>query len=280
MVDAPMSAVEAVILGVVQGVTEFLPISSSAHLRIVPALMHWKDPGVGYDAVIQLGSVVAVITYFARDLWKIATGTVRGLKERDFASQDVRIAGAIILGTMPICVIGLLLKHVIEQPDSPLRSVIVVGCSSILMGILLMLAEKVGTHKRSIDTIGAKDGLLVGIGQAMAVIPGCSRSGSTLTVAMLLNLKRQDAARFSFLLGIPAIVLSGLLELKEMLHGGLEGAAMSNLLIGLMVSTVVSYAAIAWMLKYLQKHSTWVFVVYRLFFGISVLILAFNSIIR
>ncbi len=280
MVDAPMSAVEAVILGVVQGLTEFLPISSSAHLRIVPAVMHWQDPGVGYDAVIQLGSVLAVVTYFAKDLIQIATGALKGVRENDYASQDVRIAGAICLGTMPICIIGLFLKHLLEQPDSPIRSVMVIGGSSILMGILLIFAERMGTHRRSIESIGAKDGLLVGCGQAMAVIPGCSRSGSTLTIAMLLNLKREDAARFSFLLGIPAIVISGLLELKNMLQSGLEGAAMTNLMIGLVVSAAVSYAAIAWMLKYLQKHSTWVFVAYRLIFGTAVLVLGATSIIH
>jgi undecaprenyl-diphosphatase len=181
---------------------------------------------------------------------------------------------------VPICVAGLLLKSLINQPDSPLRSAMVIGVSSVVMGLFLLLAEKLGTHRRSIDSIGAKDGLLVGLGQAMAIIPGCSRSGSTLTVAMLLNLKREDAARFSFLLGIPAIVISGLMELKDMLHSGMEGSAVSNLVIGLLASTVVSYAAIAWFLKYLQNHSTLVFVAYRLIFGISVIGLAATSVIR
>lgn len=280
MVDAPNPVVEAIVLGVVQGLTEFLPISSSAHLRIVPAVLNWPDPGVAYDAVIQLGSVLAVITYFARDLMKIGVGAFKGLQQRDFESQDVRIAGAILIGTLPICILGLLLKPLLEQDGSPIRSPMVIGIASIVMGLLLMVAEKVGTHQRSIDTIYGRDGFLVGLGQALALIPGCSRSGSTLTVAMLLNLKREDAARFSFLLGIPAIVLSGLLELKSMLKTGLEGAGMMSLLVGLGVSTLVSYAAIAWMLKYLQKHSTWVFVGYRLLFGSAVLALASMGLIH
>jgi undecaprenyl-diphosphatase len=278
MADAPL--IVPIVLGIVQGLTEFLPISSSAHLRVVPAIMHWPDPGVAYDAVIQLGSVLAVITYFAKDLTKITLGTLKGLKEKDYASQDVRLAGAIIIGTIPVCVLGLLLKHLIEQPNSPLRSLTVVGCSSIFMGLFLLLAEKVGTHKRSMDTIAGKDGLLVGLGQAMAIIPGCSRSGSTLTVAMLLNLKREDAARFSFLLGIPAIVISGLVELHDKLRDGLSGAAMNDLVIGFIASTIVSYIAIAWLLRYLQKHSTYVFVIYRLIFGTIVLALATSSMIQ
>lgn len=275
-----MSATEAIVLGVVQGLTEFLPISSSAHLRVVPAIMHWPDPGVAYDAVIQLGSVLAVISYFAKDLLKITTGAFTAMRAKDYASKEFRIAGAILLGTIPICVLGLLLKKVVEQPDSPLRSLVVVGVASIFMGLLLLLAEKLGKHRRSIDSIGGKDGLLVGLGQAMAIIPGCSRSGSTLSVAMLLDLKREDAARFSFLLGIPAIVLSGLFELLKILKDKPDAAATGDLVIGLLVSTVVSYAAIAWLLKYLQHHSTWVFVIYRLLFGTTVLALAMTHAIQ
>jgi len=275
LVQAPISALQAVVLGIVQGLTEFLPISSSAHLKVVPAILHWPYQGVAYDAVIQLGSVLAVLTYFAKDIWKIVYGASKRVE------QDVRMLGAIIIGTAPVCVLGLLLKHVIEQDNSPLRSFMVIGVASIFMGLFLLVAEKLGTHKRTIGTIGGKDGLLVGFGQAMALIPGCSRSGSTLTVAMLLNLKREDAARFSFLLGIPAIVLAGLFELYGMVkNNALQGAAMSDLLIGLVASTIVSYAAIAWFLKYLQQHSTWVFVWYRLLFGATVLILSATHMIQ
>jgi undecaprenyl-diphosphatase len=275
-----MPIYEAVILGVVQGITEFLPISSTAHLRVVPALLGWGDPGAAYSAVIQLGSVLASMTYFSKDIVSISSGALKGLQKKDFGDKDVRMAGAIAFGTIPVCVIGIIVKHLLESDDSPLRSLMVIGCASIFMAAMLALAEKIGTHKRGIDTIGAKDGLLVGFGQAMALIPGCSRSGSTLTVAMLLNLKRDQAARFSFLLGMPALIISGIVELYHMYKAGMSDVGMSDLIVGLVVSAVVSYAAIAWLLKYLQNHATWIFVAYRVLFGIAVIVLASKAIIK
>lgn len=268
-----ISLMEAATLGVVQGLTEFLPISSTAHLRVVPALLHWQDPGAAYSAVIQLGSVLAVLTYFFKDLINIAAGSAEALKNKDYSDRNLRLSGAIIVGTIPICVLGLLLKGLLESDSSPLRSLNVIGGAAIFMGLALLAAERLCKHARGIDEIRGLDGLLVGCGQAMAIIPGCSRSGSTLTVAMLLGMKRADAARFSFLLGIPAIMLSGLLELKHMLEDGLGDAGAASLAVGLIVSTVVSYLSIVWLLRYLQKHSTWVFVLYRLIFGITVIAL-------
>ena len=275
-----MPIYEAVILGVVQGITEFLPISSTAHLRVVPALLGWGDPGAAYSAVIQLGSVLASMTYFRKDIVTISTGALKGLQNKDYADRDVRMAGAIAFGTIPVCVIGLVVKKLLEADGSPMRSLMVVGCASIFMALMLAVAEKVGTHNRDINTIGAKDGLLVGFGQAMALIPGCSRSGSTLTVAMLLNLKRDEAARFSFLLGMPALIISGMVELIHMYKDGMSGAGITDLIVGLVVSAVVSYAAIAWLLKYLQNHATWIFVGYRVLFGIAVIVLTANAIIK
>ena len=275
-----ISILEAVVLGVVQGASEFLPISSTAHLRVVPALLHWADPGAAYSAVIQLGSVIAVLAYFFKDLLGIFLGSLKAVQEKDYASKDFRMLGAIVIGTIPICVLGLLFKGVLEADSSPLRSLTVIGSASIAMGLLLLLAEKIAKRTRSIDDVGGKDGLLVGLGQAMALIPGCSRSGSTLTVALFLNYKREEAARFSFLLGIPAIVLSGLLELKHLLEQGLSGEGITSLLVGLAVSTVVSYAAIWWMLKFLGNHSTLIFVIYRLIFGAAVIGLASAGIIH
>lgn len=280
-----MPVIEAVFLGIVQGATEFLPISSSAHLRVVPSLLslwnpEFRDPGAAYSAVIQLGSVLAVLTYFFKDLWKIALGSLKAFKSKDYGSADLRLLGAIIIGTIPICVIGLTLKSILEADDSPLRSLTVIGCASIVMGLLLLASEKLARHLKTVDQVAGRDGLLVGLGQAMALIPGCSRSGSTLTVALFLGFKREEAARFSFLLGIPAIVLSGLLELKDMLKQGLAGAAMSDLLVGLAVSTVASYAAIWWLLRFLKNHSTIVFVIYRLIFGAGILYLGLNNIIH
>ncbi|PWU01330.1 MAG: undecaprenyl-diphosphatase [Candidatus Melainabacteria bacterium] len=269
-----MSIVESMVLGVVQGLTEFLPISSTAHLRVVPSLLGWPDPGAAMSAVIQLGSVIAVIAYFRSDIIHILAGTLKAIQTKNFDSEECRLFGGIIIGTLPICILGLLLKHVLEQEGSPLRSLIVIGCSSIFMALFLLFAESRHKQLRDMQALGAKDGLLVGLGQAMALIPGCSRSGSTLTVAMLLNIKREDAARFSFLLGIPAIILSGLLELKEMLSQGLDQAHSIDLIVGLIISTIVSYLSIAWLLKYLRTHSTKVFVGYRLIFGLAVLVLS------
>jgi undecaprenyl-diphosphatase len=268
-----MGILEAVVLGVVQGLTEFLPISSTAHLRAVPALLGWADPGAAYSAAIQLGSVFALFAYFRNDIVSLAVGAFKALKKGAIDTQEARIAGAIIIGTIPICVLGLLLKPILEQNDGPLRSLTLIGSASIVMGLLLLIAEKIGKHTRSLESIGAKDGLIIGLGQAIALIPGCSRSGSTLTVAMLSNLKREDAARFSFLLGIPATTLSGLLELVHLFKDHDANLSVPDLAVGTLVSAIVSYAAIAWLLKYLISHSTWVFIVYRIIFGTALIVL-------
>jgi undecaprenyl-diphosphatase len=275
-----MSIIEALVLGVVQGLTEFLPISSTAHLRAVPALLGWEDPGAAYSAVIQLGSVLAVLSYFLKDMLTIAAGSLEAIKTKDYGNHHLRLAIGIVLGTIPICVIGLLIKTLLEQDNSPLRSLYVIGGASIFMGLFLLFAEKVGKRNRNLETISIKDGILVGLGQCMALIPGCSRSGSTLTVALLLNLTREEAARFSFLLGIPAITLAGLLELKELVQHGLSGDGLSALIAGLISSTIVSYLAIAWLLRYLQKHSTTIFIVYRLIFGASLIWLSYSHLIK
>lgn len=275
-----MGILESVVLGVVQGLTEFLPISSTAHLRLVPALLHWEDPGAAYSAAIQLGSIVAVIAYFFKDIITLAGGSLNALKRRDFANQDLRISTAIAVGTIPICVIGLALKGLLETDSSPLRALPVIGGAAIVMGLLLLIAEKAARHNRTMDSISIKDGLIIGLGQAMALIPGCSRSGSTLTVAMLLSLKRDDAARFSFLLGIPAITLSGIVELVEILRRGVDGASLSALFAGTIVSCLVSYISIAWLLKFLRTNSTWVFIIYRFIFGIVTIGLSAASIIH
>ena len=272
MVPESISILEATILGVVQGLTEFIPISSSAHLRVVPAFVGWKDPGAAYSAVLQLGSVIALLTYFARQILSISTGFLKAVSDKDYQSSDFKLFVGIIIGTMPICVIGLAIKNILEQQDSPLRALWLIAVVSIIMGLLLIVAEVVGKQKRNLKDLSIKDGLLVGLGQALALIPGCSRSGSTLTVAMLLGLNRADAARFSFLLGIPAVVLSGLLELKELYEIGLEHIGVMGLVAGLVSSTVVSYISIVWMIKFLESHSTWWFVAYRVVFGIVILV--------
>ena len=264
---------QAAVLGMVQGLTEFLPISSTAHLKVVPVALGWGDPGVTFTAVIQLGSIAAVLWYFWGDLSQICLGTLKAIKTANYQSQDFRLASGIALGTIPIVIAGVCLKlFVTDLDNSPLRSMEVIAGASIVMALLLAIAEKLGTHKRNFEEITKRDGILMGLGQMLALIPGVSRSGSTLTTGLFLDLERATAARFSFLLGIPAITLAGLVELKTLISSGIDSATWMPLTIGLISSVVFSYLAIAWLIRYLQKQSTWVFVWYRLAFGIIILL--------
>ena len=263
---------QAVVLGMVQGLTEFLPISSTAHLKAVPVALGWGDPGVTFTAVIQLGSIAAVLWYFWSDLTQISTGMFKAIQKSDYQSQDFRLALGIAVGTLPIVVCGLLMKVLIPDLDnSPIRSMGSIAIASIVMALLLALAERIGIHKRNFDDLTTKDGILMGLAQALALFPGVSRSGSTITSGLFIGLERATAARFSFLLGIPAITLAGLVELKDALTAGFSSAEMLSLVVAVISSGIFSYLAIAWLIKYLQKKDTWVFVWYRLAFGVIIL---------
>jgi undecaprenyl-diphosphatase len=260
------------VLGVVQGLTEFLPISSTAHLKVVPVLLGWGDPGVAVTAVIQLGSILAVIAYFRADLRQVLVGVGQGLRERRWSDPQARLGLAIALGTLPIVIVGLAIKLLVPDFDqSPLRSLRSIAVVSIVMALLLALAEQLGSRRRLLQQVRVRDGVLVGLAQALAVIPGVSRSGSTLTASLLDGWNRADAARFSFLLGIPAITLAGLVELKDAFSQPVTGGVLP-LLVGIVSAAVVSWLAIAWLLRFLQNHSTWWFVGYRLFFGAGLLL--------
>jgi undecaprenyl-diphosphatase len=262
------------VLGVVQGLTEFLPISSTAHLKVVPVLLGWGDPGVSVTAVIQLGSIVAVIAFFRRDLQNVAVAVGEALRSRRWDDPSARLGLAIVLGTVPIVLAGLAIKLFVEDFDhSPLRSLTSIGVVSVVMALLLALAEQLGRRRRVLDDVRFRDGVLVGLAQALALIPGVSRSGSTLTASLFDGWRRADAARFSFLLGIPAITLAGLVELKDAFSEPVSGG-MVPLLVGIVAAAVVSWLAIAWLLKFLQNHSTWWFVGYRLFFGVFLILSA------
>ncbi|MEL4895908.1 undecaprenyl-diphosphate phosphatase [Crocosphaera sp. Alani8] len=263
---------QAIILGMVQGLTEFIPISSTAHLKVVPVVLGWGDPGVAFTAVIQLGSIAAVLWYFWSDLSQITQGMIRAVRQSDYQSHDFRLGIGILLGTLPIVFFGLSMKVLIADLDnSPLRSVEVIAGASIVMALLLALSEKISTHKRSFEQLTLQDGILMGFAQSLALIPGVSRSGSTITSGLFLNLERATAARFSFLLGIPAITLAGLVELKEVVDMGLSNDIIIPLIVGVISSGVFSYLAIAWLIRYLQKQDTWIFVWYRLGFGLFIL---------
>ncbi|TAD84465.1 MAG: undecaprenyl-diphosphate phosphatase [Oscillatoriales cyanobacterium] len=259
--SAPNDILQAIVLGIVQGLTEFLPISSSAHLKVVPLALGWPDRGVAYTAIIQLGSIVAVLLYFWKDLTTITIGAFKALRRSDYESQEFRMALGIGLGTIPIIFFGLLIKILVPKfNESPLRSLGAIAIASIVMSLLLAIAEKTGKRQRDYEKLEVKDGIIMGLAQAMAIIPGVSRSGSTLTAGLFIGLERGAAARFSFLLGIPAITLAGLVELKGALGEGLGEAAF-----------IFSYISIAWLMKFLQTQNTWIFVWYRLAFGVAIL---------
>lgn len=263
---------QAAVLGLVQGLTEFLPISSTAHMKVVPVSLGWGDPGVTFTAVIQLGSILAVLGYFWQDLKQITQGAVAAIAESNYDSQEFRIALGIALGTLPILICGLLMKALIPDLDnSALRSMGTIALASVVMALLLALAERLSQHKRLFNQLLLRDGILMGFAQALALIPGVSRSGSTLTAGLFVGLERATAARFSFLLGIPAITLAGFVELGDAFRLGVSRAELAVLAVGLLSSAIFSYAAIAWLIQYLQRRNTWVFVWYRLAFGLAIL---------
>ncbi|MGI8944753.1 MAG: undecaprenyl-diphosphate phosphatase [Thermoleophilaceae bacterium] len=265
-----MSIFQSIVLGIVQGLTEFLPISSTGHLRIVPAFVGWEDPGAAFTAVTQLGTMAAVLLYFRKDLWRIATAWVRSLRgaERD---QDARIGWYIILGTIPIAIFGLAFRDTIENGA---RDLYLISTALIVMGLVLLAAERAGTRKREMDDVGLRDGVIVGLAQALALVPGVSRSGATITAGLFLGLDRTAAARFSFLLSIPAVVLSGLFELRNFVGEGGDGTGLTGLVIATVLAFVVGYASIAFLLRFLASHSTYVFVGYRIALGSLVIVLA------
>ena len=263
---------QAIILGMVQGLTEFLPISSTAHLKVIPVLLGWGDPGVAFTAVIQLGSIAAVLWYFWSDLTQITIGAFTAIKQKNYKSYDLRLAIGILLGTLPIVFFGLLIKIFIPDFDnSPVRSLGAIAIASIVMSLILGLAEQVGKRQRNFEKLTVTDGILMGLAQAIALIPGVSRSGSTLTAGLFMGLERGAAARFSFLLGIPAITLAGLVELKDVLETGISNDGIVTMVVGVISAAIFSYLAIAWLLRFLQTQNTWVFVWYRLAFGIAIL---------
>ena len=255
-------------LGIIQGITELLPISSTAHMRIVPALLGWQDPGSAFSASMQLAALAAVVSYFWADVRGLADGTLAAIKRRDFADWNFRFFVWIVLATIPISVFGLLLSSKLNACGSPLRTLTVIGLSCIVMGALLAFAEWAARHVRTINDVTLRDALIVGCAQVGALIPGVSRSGSTLTAALFLGLQRDEAARFSFLLGIPTIALAGLFELFKLRKAGLGIEGWSILLFGIVIASISSFAAIWALMRILERFSAWPFVIYRFVLGI------------
>lgn len=272
-----MGLVEAIVLGIVQGLTEFLPISSTAHIRIVPSLVGWPDPGAAFTAVIQLGTIVAVIVYFWGDLCRFFLGWLAGMRDpHRRSSLEWRMGWAIVVGTIPIAIFGLLFKDSIE---GSLRSLYVIAIALIALGLLMMVAEIVGRRDCSLEGVRLRDGLWVGFWQALALIPGASRSGTTITGGLFAGLDRPTAARFSFLLSVPSIVLAALFNLAEHKDLFLTGKAelLAPSLVASLAALISGYASIAFLLRFLQKHGTWVFVAYRVVLGGLILVLLANG---
>jgi undecaprenyl-diphosphatase len=274
-----MTFLQAIVLGVVQGLTEFLPISSTAHLRIVPALFGWKfhygstttnDPGAPFTAVIQLGTTAAIVVYFWRELLHVTMAWFRGLIDRSVRSSlEYRLGWYLILATVPVGVFGLVFSKPIETGA---RNLWLIACALIALAVVLAAAERVGRREREEEQLNTMDAVVVGSAQALALIPGASRSGTTITAGLFRGLTREAAARFSFLLSVPAVVLSGVYEAinhakdKNGPGGGLTGVA-------LVFAFVVGLASIAWLMRWLSTHSTFIFIYYRIALGVLLLVL-------
>lgn len=260
----------SVFLGIVQGLTEFLPISSSAHLAIVPQLLGWEDPGAAYTAVVQIGTEVAVVLYFWRDIWTIGSGWIRGLFSADARRAPEWMMGwFIIVGSVPIVVAGIALQDLIERE---FRNLWVVGTTLIVMGLVLGLAERVGRKTRPIESLTWGHAVLYGVAQMCALIPGVSRSGATISMGLFLGYDRRAATRYAFLLAIPAVVGAGLFQLKD-IPGGENAYGTVPTFVGTVVSFVVGLAVIHWLLRYVSTHSYLPFVIYRVLLGTLVLVL-------
>ncbi|MBI2995272.1 MAG: undecaprenyl-diphosphatase UppP [Candidatus Melainabacteria bacterium] len=257
---------QSITLGIIQGLTEFLPISSTAHLRIIPALFHWKDPGTAFSAVIQLGSMFSILIYFWKDLKNVFTS---------------KLAFWIIIATLPICFFGILFKEQIEL--GYVRDFKIVSFSLIFFGVVLFLSDFLAKQEKKIEKLNFLDVFIIGLAQSLALIPGVSRSAITISSGLFLGLKRYDAARFSFLLSIPSILLSGVFEMNTFISSIRDNSyncSYVNVIIGAVSAFIAGYIAIDFLLKYLQRHKTYIFVIYRVLLGIIIMYLNYRRFIH
>ena len=274
-----MSIVEAIVLGLVQGLTEFIPISSTAHLEIVPVLLGWGDPGAAFSAVVQFGTWIAALIYFGNDVIRLIRGFFRGLATRNpLGDTDSREAWLVVIGTIPIVILGLLLKKHIE---STFRGLWIVATMVVVVAILLWLSELYAKRRqlRDFEQMNVGDAVAIGFGQCLALIPGSSRSGSTIMPALFRGIDRPTAARYSFLLSLPAVGAAGFLELfKERHHLGELG--WTSIVVSIVVAFIFGYASIWFLLRYLRTHTTAVFIYYRLALGVLMFALLATGYIR
>jgi len=268
---AALGYFKVAVLGVVQGITELLPISSTAHMRLVPAVLGWQDPGSAFSAAMQLAALGAVVSYFWTDVRDLTVNSISAALRGKFHDRSFQFAMWIVLATIPIGIAGLALAKLLNTCNSPLRAISVIGWACIAMALLLAVAEIWAQHRRTIEKATIIDAIVVGLAQTGALIPGVSRSGSTLTAALMLGFERDEAARLSFLLGLPAIALAGFKELWELHKIHLDWYAWSVLILGIGVAAVSAFFAIWGLMKILENFSSWPFVVYRLLLGIVIL---------
>ena len=279
MIGEAMTWLQAIVLGVVQGLTEFLPISSSGHLRIVSEIFFGTDAGASFTAVTQLGTEAAVLLYFARDIVRIVKAWFRGLLHKEHRSDlDYRMGWYVIIGTIPVGVLGFLFK---DQIRTGARNLWLIATMLIVFALVIAAAERYGRKKRPIEELTAKDGIIMGSAQALALIPGVSRSGGTISAGLFLGLTREAAARYSFLLAIPAVVASGLFSLPDAFEPAGEGLIASGpqLFVATLVAFAVGYASIAWLLRFVVNHSMYWFVGYRIILGVVVLALLATGVV-
>jgi undecaprenyl-diphosphatase len=279
-----MTLLQAILLGIVQGLTEFIPISSTAHLVLASRVMSLTltpQQLTSSIAVIQLGTLIAVLIYFAGDIWNISIAFVRdhlalirGGKNGKGLSHDAWLGWLVVIGSLPVAIVGLLFKKQIEGTFT--KNLWVIATMMVVIAVLLAIAELISKKTRGMEQLGLKDALAMGFAQCLALIPGSSRSGSTIMGGLFAGETRETAARFSFLLSIPAIAASGLLEMKEALHR-LPHGSLATLAVGTIVSGIVGYASIWFLLRFLKTHTTGVFIGYRLIVGGAILILLFTG---
>ncbi|HEY5536669.1 MAG TPA: undecaprenyl-diphosphate phosphatase [Ignavibacteria bacterium] len=269
--------IKAIVYGIIQGLTEFIPVSSTAHLRVIPALLGWNDVGAAYTAVIQIGTLLATFVYFKNDILDLIKGFLEAFKTKDFFGNPYsRLFIVIMVGTIPIALAGVTLKKLIEGDA---RGLYVVSAMLILMALVLWMAEKAGKQTKDFTHITFKDGFLIGCAQALALIPGTSRSGITIAAGLFSGLKRDAAARYSFLLSIPAVTLSGFYELYQERDHLLAAGSKLSLVVATIVSGIVGYFAIKFLLAFLKTRSNLVFIIYRIILGIIILILLYTGVV-
>jgi undecaprenyl-diphosphatase len=281
-----LSVIQALVLGLVQGLTEFIPVSSSAHLIIVPWLFGWDDPGLAYDVALHLGTLAALLWYFRSDWIRLVRAAIASIGERKIGvDNDRRLAWFLVIATIPGAIIGLLAESKIEelfhQPGAAHSTVAMISLAVVvaLMGAILFIVERVARHRRGLDQISLNDGIIIGLAQGLAIFPGVSRSGSTITAGLALGLQRDTAARFSFLLSTPIILSAGLKSIWDLNSDLAAGAAVQTdwlfYIIGFVTAALSGYLCIRFLLKFLQQHSTYVFVYYRWALAILIIVVVF-----